>query len=80
VTEDVVTKEDERRKHDLSRSVNYYALLIGVVACVNFWLYWANGSRLTLGLAIVCLVCLAGWLVAARRILRGPVDTSGRNP
>jgi hypothetical protein len=57
-------------KQDFRRTVNYYAMLIGVIACVNFWLYWVQGSRLTLGLAFFCLVCLVGWLVAANRVLR----------
>ena len=56
--------------HDFKRTVNYYALLIGVIACVNLWIYWSTGGTLTLVLAIFCFVCLAAWLVFARRMLR----------
>ena len=67
-------KDDEARRarqqrHDLSRTVQYYGLLIGVIGCVNVWLYWANGSIATLVLAVVCFVALAGWLVYARSVL-----------
>jgi hypothetical protein len=68
-------KDDEARRarqqrHDLSRTVHYYGLLIGVIGCVNVWIYWANGSIPTLVLAIVCFVALVGWLVYARTVLR----------
>jgi len=56
--------------NDFKRTVNYYALLIGVIACVNLWIYWSTRGTLTLVLAIVCFVCLAGWLLFARRLIR----------
>ena len=56
--------------HDFNRTVNYYALLIGVVGCVNLWIYWTTRGRLTLVLAVVCFVCLVVWLVVAKRMLR----------
>lgn len=65
-------EKNDRRQHDFNRTINYYALLIGVIACANFWIYWLQGSRLTLGLAIVCLVCLVVWMIVARRLLRPP--------
>lgn len=45
-------------------------MLIAVIACVNFWLYWVQGSRLTLVFAIVCSACVVGWLVVANRIVK----------
>ncbi len=60
----------ERKPVDFKRTANYYALLIGVIACVNFWIYWIQGSRLSLLLGIFCVVCVAGWLIAVRRVLK----------
>ena len=68
--DDVANEKKSPEKHDFQRTVNYYAMLIGVIACVNFWLYWIQGSKLTLGLAFFCLVCLVAWLLVARRVLR----------
>lgn len=61
---------DEKPAPDFRRTVNNYALIIGVLACVNFWIYWSQGGNLTLILGIVCLACLVGWLVVARMLLR----------
>jgi hypothetical protein len=66
----VSDRKNDRPKQDFWRTVHYYAFLIGVIACLNFWLYWIQGSKLTLALAFFCLVCLVGWLVAARLVLR----------
>ena len=57
-------------KYDFQRTVNYYAMLIGVIACVNFWLYWVQGSKLELAFGFFCLVCLVVWLVVARLVLK----------
>jgi hypothetical protein len=61
--------DDKRQQHDVKRTVHYYALLIGVIACVNFWTYWLQGSKLTLALACFCVLCLVGWLVVAKRLV-----------
>jgi hypothetical protein len=64
-------EEDSRRGgYDFSRTVNYYALLIAVIGCVNLWIYWSRGSTLTLVLAVFCFVCVVAWLVVARRMVR----------
>jgi hypothetical protein len=63
-------KGPAQRRNDLSRTVQFYALLIGVVGCANLWIYWAGGSKLSLALGIFAFVCLAGWLVYAKRVLR----------
>jgi hypothetical protein len=64
--------EDEARRggYDFTRTVNYYALLIAVIGCVNLWIYWSRGNTLTLVLAVFCFVCVVAWLVVARRVLR----------
>lgn len=63
-------KDGKSAGADATRTVHYYALLIGVVGCVNVWIYWIQASRWSLVLAIVCFVCLVVWLVLARRIMR----------
>ena len=68
-------KDDEARRvrqqrHDLSRTVQYYGLLIAVIGCVNIWIYWINGAIPSLVLGGVCFVALVGWLVYARTVLR----------
>lgn len=63
-------KETTQRRNDLSRTVQFYALLIAVVGCANLWIYWAGGSKLSLALGIFAFVCLAGWLVYARKVVR----------
>ena len=55
---------------DATRTVHYYALLIGVIGCVNLWIYWVQGSTWSLGLAVVCVVLLVAWLIFARRFVR----------
>jgi hypothetical protein len=55
---------------DATRTIHYYALLIAVIGCVNLWIYWVQGGKWSLGLAIFCLVCLAAWLIFARRFVR----------
>ena len=61
---------EKPRPPDFARTANSYALLIGVIACVNFWIYWAQGTRLSLALGVVCVLCAIGWLVAVRRLVR----------
>ncbi len=62
--------DDEKTRHDLNRTVQHYALLMGVIGCVNLWLYWAEGMTLSLWLGIGCFVCLVAWVLFARRSMR----------
>jgi membrane protein YdbS with pleckstrin-like domain len=55
---------------DATRTVHYYALLIGVIGCVNLWIYWVQASKWSLVLAVVCFVCVVAWLIFARRFVR----------
>lgn len=61
---------DQSAKHDLSRTVQFYALLIAVIGCANLWIYWSGGSKLSLALGIFAFVCLGAWLLYARTVLR----------
>ena len=61
--------DDEKTRHDLNRTVQHYALLMGIIGCVNLWLYWADGMRLSLWLGIGCFVCLVAWVLFARRTM-----------
>lgn len=63
-------RQRARRRNDLSRTVQFYSLLIAAVGCANLWIYWVGGSRLSLGLGVVAFVCLAAWLLYARSVLR----------
>lgn len=65
-----MVKDDDKARADLTRTIHYYGLLIGAIGCVNLWIYWVQGSKWTLGLAIACFVCLGLWLVFARRFVR----------
>jgi hypothetical protein len=67
------TNEDRdktRQRHAVSRSVHLYALLIAALLVINVLIYWERGTRLSLVVAIVAAVALAGYLVYARKILR----------
>jgi hypothetical protein len=66
----VPSRKKQPQPYDFRRTVQYYALLIGVIACLNFWLYWIRGSKLALALGFFCILCLVGWLVAARMVLK----------
>lgn len=61
---------DEQKRHDVNRAVQHYALLMGVIGCMNLWLYWSEGLRFSLWLAIGCFVCLVAWVLYARRTMQ----------
>lgn len=67
-------KDDERAKakqhHAIKRSVHLYALLIAALLVINLFLYVERGSILSLVVAIVAGVALAGYLLYARKVLR----------
>ena len=66
--------DDEKRangeRHEASRRVQLYALLMGALLVLNVLIYWERGSKLSLVVAGICGVALVGYLVYARRSLR----------
>jgi hypothetical protein len=61
---------DRRGRHEVSRTVQFFGLLIAAIVGFNLLLYWERGSRLALLVAGIAAVSLVGWLLYARRVLR----------
>ena len=61
---------DRRGRHEVSRTVQFFGLLIAAIAGFNLLLYWERGSKLALVVAGIAAVSLVGWLLYARRVMR----------
>jgi hypothetical protein len=63
-------KEREQRRHEVSRSAQFFSLLIAALAVLNGLLYWERGSALFLALGLVAAVALVGWILYSRSVLK----------
>jgi hypothetical protein len=63
-------REKARQNHAIRRSVHLYTLLIAALLVINLLLYWERGTLLSLIVAIIAAIALAGYLVYARKVLR----------
>jgi predicted RND superfamily exporter protein len=63
-------REKAKQRHAVTRSVHLYALLIAALLVINVLMYWQRGTFLSLVVAIVAAIALAGYLFYARKVLR----------
>ncbi len=59
-----------KQRHEVSRSAQFFGLLIAAIAVLNGLIYWERGSVLFLVACLICVVALIGWWWYARRVLR----------
>ena len=59
-----------RQRHEASRTVQLYTLLIAALCFINVLIYWEGGSKLSLVVAGIAGIALVGYLLYARRVLR----------